>query len=104
MPCYEYEHLEGECGKGKRFELTQSMKDDPLAVCPECGKPVKRVISAPGISSPVGDSHLKNIGFTKLVKRDKGVYENVTATGKESKFWHADQPGTMPDLKKKISD
>ena len=44
------------------------------------------------------------MGFTKLVKRDDGIYENVTATGKESKYWDAAKPETRPDLKSKISD
>jgi len=39
-----------------------------------------------------------------LVKRDQGVYENVTATGKESRYMQADKPETMPNLKGKISD
>ncbi len=34
MPTYEY-----ECRKcGYRFEKFQSMKDDALSVCPECGE------------------------------------------------------------------
>ena len=66
--------------------------------------PVERLISRTFISAPVGDSHLKNIGFTKLVKRDQGVYENVTATGSESRYMHSDKPETMPHLKKKIGD
>jgi putative FmdB family regulatory protein len=40
MPTYEY-----ECEKtGKHFEKFQSMKDAPLAVCPECGGPVHRLL------------------------------------------------------------
>ena len=39
MPTYTY-----ECENGQRFDVFQSMKDDPLTVCPECGLPVKRVI------------------------------------------------------------
>jgi predicted nucleic acid-binding Zn ribbon protein len=42
--------------------------------------PVRRVISAPMLSIPVSNSDYKNAGFTKLVKRDQGVYENVTAS------------------------
>lgn len=39
MPTYDY-----ECDKGHRFELFQSMKDDPLKVCTECGAPARRRI------------------------------------------------------------
>jgi putative FmdB family regulatory protein len=104
MPVYEYEHLEVGCDLGKRFEVTQSMSSDKLAMCPSCGRPVRRLISLVAVSTPKTHSDLKNLGFTKLVKRDSGVYENVTATGKESRYWDANKPETMPDLKSKIKD
>lgn len=104
MPVYEYEHEQEACGLGKCFEVTQSMSSARLASCPQCGGPVKRLISLVAISAPKTSSDLKNMGFTKLVRRDKGVYENVTATGKESRYWDASKPATMPDLKSKIRD
>ena len=40
MPTYEY-----ECQScGHRFEVLQSMSDDPIKRCPECGKKVRRLI------------------------------------------------------------
>lgn len=46
MPTYVYETIPAEAGrKPQRFELQQSMKDAPLAVHPETGEPVQRVIS-----------------------------------------------------------
>jgi hypothetical protein len=66
--------------------------------------PVEKRIGAPEIATPAGDSKLKNLGFTKLVRRDKGVYENVTATGTESRYMKEGDPSTMPHLKKKIQD
>ena len=45
MPIYEY--LCQDCAY--RFELKQSIKDDPLATCERCGKAVHRLISAPAI-------------------------------------------------------
>lgn len=104
MPVYEYEHEQDGCGLGKRFEFTQSMSSAKLSECPKCGGTVKRLISLVSVSMPKGSSDLKNMGFTKLVRRDKGVYENVTATGKESRIWDASKPETMPDLKGKIRD
>jgi putative FmdB family regulatory protein len=41
MPTYEYECK--SCGYA--FEVFQSMKDDPLKDCPECGKEVRRIIN-----------------------------------------------------------
>jgi len=46
MPTYEYETIPKKKGqKPKRFEVQQSMKDDPLTKHPETGEPVRRVIS-----------------------------------------------------------
>ena len=104
MPIYEYEHNGDGCRLGKSFEWTQAISSAKLEECPECGEPVKRLVSLFSVCTPKTNSDLKNLGFTKLVKRDDGVYENVTATGKESKIWDASKPETMPDLKSKIGD
>ncbi|MGR8919661.1 MAG: zinc ribbon domain-containing protein [Gammaproteobacteria bacterium] len=66
--------------------------------------PVAKRMSAPAIAVPLANSSLKNEGFTKLVKRDDGVYENVTATGDESRYMVAGKPETMPHLHKKVGD
>jgi len=104
MPVYEYEHLGEGCALGRGFELSQSMYSAPFTTCPECGQAVRKLISLASINTPKGNSDLKNLGFTKLVRRDNGIYENVTATGKESRIWDASRPETMPDLKSKIGD
>lgn len=68
-------------------------------------EPVRKIITlAPMANTPSGDAHLKNLGFTKLVKRDDGVYENVTRTGTESRYVRSDDRSTMPHFHKKISD
>jgi putative FmdB family regulatory protein len=104
MAVYEYEHTGKACEIGKVFEVEHSIKDDALATCPKCGNPIKRLISRTFVSTPKTDSELKSMGFTKLVRRDQGVYENVTATGGESRYMEADKPETLPDLKRKIND
>jgi predicted nucleic acid-binding Zn ribbon protein len=104
MPVYEYEHQDEGCALGKCFELTQTMYSAPFKLCPQCGQAVRKLVSLSSISTPKGNSALKNLGFTKLVRRDNGIYENVTATGKESRIWDASRPETMPDLKSKIGD
>ncbi len=104
MPVYEYEHKGKACKLGKIFETVHSIKAPPLSSCPECGGAVRRLVSMTNVNTPTTDSDLKNMGFTKLVRRDKGVYENVTATGKESRYFEADKPGTAPDLKSRIGD
>ncbi len=106
MPVYLYDHEKGKgCELGKEFEVEQPITDEALKKCPKCGRKVRRLITPPmTIKSPHSDSDLKSMGFTKLVKRDKGVYENVTATDGESKIFEAGKPETMPDIKKKITD
>ena len=104
MPIYEYQHSGKGCEKGKRFELMQGLGEDALLRCPACGGKVRKVISRVFISCPKTDSDLKSMGFTKLVRRDKGVYENVTALDGESRTWESDKPETMPDIKRRIRD
>lgn len=112
MPVYEY------CceANGKSVEVVHSMRDRITTWGELCAlakvdpgdtpadTPVEKLLFAPGISAPAGNSKLKEMGFTKLVKRDTGVYENVTATGAESRYMNAGDASTMPDLKRKISD
>jgi putative FmdB family regulatory protein len=44
MPTYGY-----ECKKCKHtFDAFQSMKDEPLKVCPKCGKELRRLINGGG--------------------------------------------------------
>ncbi|MDA3969976.1 MAG: zinc ribbon domain-containing protein [Desulfobulbaceae bacterium] len=104
MPVYDYEHIDKSCDIGRCFEYVQSMSSEKLQECPACGEPVRRMISRVNISTPTTNSDLKNMGFTKLVRRDNGVYENVTATGNESRYFDASKPETAPDLARKIRD
>jgi predicted nucleic acid-binding Zn ribbon protein len=66
--------------------------------------PVRKLISAPAIAIPISNSSLKGMGFTKLVRRDTGVYENVTRTGDEARYMNAGDSSTLPHLHKKIAD
>ncbi len=51
MPTYEY-----KCSNGHRFEVVQSMADDPSTECEVCGAPVERVFSPIAV-------HFKGSGF-----------------------------------------
>ena len=71
---------------------------DPMA-------PVKRVIKkAPGVAVSTFNSELKNEGFTKLVKRDDGVYENVTAGEGEKRYMKSGDKESIPHIHKKVGD
>ncbi|MEM8717519.1 MAG: hypothetical protein AAGE92_17400 [Cyanobacteria bacterium P01_G01_bin.4] len=51
---------------------------------------VERLIAAPGrVVVPKSDNDYKRMGFTKLVRRDKGLYENVTANEGQQRFIEA---------------
>lgn len=112
MPIYNY-----FCpANGVSVEVAHSMREDLKTwaeVCARAGidpedtpgsAPVERILYAPALHSPTGDTDLKSQGFTKLVRRDKGVYENVTATGDEKRYVRADDPASMPDFKRKVGD
>ncbi len=51
MPIYEY-----RCDNGHIIEVMQSMRDDALTECTECGAPTRRVLHSPAI-------HFKGSGF-----------------------------------------
>lgn len=97
MPTYVYEILDRK-GRptGKTFELTQSIKDDPITTHPETGAPVRRAIVAPVIgtgmskrSSVLSNKNLERLGFTKYEKKGKGYMERVA--GKEGPRSIADE-------------
>lgn len=104
MPVYEYQHKDEPCKLGQVFEYKQSIHEDPLACCPCCSGEVQKIISRINISCPKTNGELRDLGFTKLVKRDDGVYENVTARNGDNRYMVKGKPETIPDLSKTISD
>jgi putative FmdB family regulatory protein len=104
MPIYEYEHVDTPCPLGRVFELRQTLTEETLSRCPGCGAAVKKVISRTNVSTPKTNSELRDLGFTKLVRRDNGVYENVTARNGDSRYMVSGNPETVPNIKKTISD
>jgi putative FmdB family regulatory protein len=51
MPIYEY-----RCRNGHEFEVFQSMSEDPVSRCRECGAPVERIFHPVAV-------HFKGSGF-----------------------------------------
>ncbi|MFP6806503.1 MAG: hypothetical protein VB957_04885 [Pseudomonadales bacterium] len=113
MPRYDYlcdannrilEVTHGINGKVETWgELCEIVEEDPGGT--PLDSPVHKVIMTPPMANtPKGNSYLKNQGFTKLVKRSDGTYENVTRTGTEKRFLDPKDPSSMPHLHKKISD
>ena len=82
MPLYVYEACDSKknCVKCRGgFEITQSLKDEKLTACPDCGAPIYRVIQAPGLTHSKTDLHYraKRAGFKCLKKVQKGEYEKM---------------------------
>ena len=76
MPVYEYEHL-GIPPEGcpKIIELTHSIHTR-LAHCPDCGHPITKIVSRFAYRKDVlSTSNIKEKGFRRLRRKDKGVYE-----------------------------
>jgi putative FmdB family regulatory protein len=90
MPIYEY-----RCEScGEHLEKLQKLSDDPLEICPSCGKPeLKKLISAAGF-------RLKGSGWYETdFKKDK--QKNLHDSGKtESKPAPACGAGTCCAAKK----
>ena len=91
MPTYVYQVVrpDGSLDESSTFEAVQSMKDQPLTTHPVSGHPVRRVILAPNVAGEhtsaadkrkTSDSNMERLGFTKLVKGDKG-YEKAYGKG-----------------------
>ena len=82
MPLYVYEAKDAQksCAKCRAgLEITQSLKDEKLVTCPDCGAPIYRVIQAPGLTHSRMDLHYraKRAGFNCLKKVQKGEYEKM---------------------------
>ena len=82
MPIYVYEAESPDAGCAKcrdGFEIMQSLRDERLRTCPECGANVVRVIQAPGLTHSKTDLHYraKRAGFHSLKRVNRGEYEKM---------------------------
>ena len=82
MPTYVYEAK--ELGKGCAkcrggFEVVQSLKDERLTACPDCGAEIYRVSPGAWMTHSKTDLHYraKRAGFKCLKKVQKGEYETI---------------------------
>ena len=90
MPIYEY-----KCAKGHVFEAIQSMSDDPLTACEQCGAPVERVFHPIAV-------HFKGSGFYSTDYGSKGK-SGGDGQGKEDKGADSSEKSTDSSEKKKDS-
>ena len=86
------------------YETEQWINDWALTKCPTCGGPVRKLMTAAHIKKRRTDSELRDLGFTKLVRKDDGIFENVTVREGESRIVDRRRPETFPHLHKTIED
>jgi len=90
MPIYEYVASAtpgcASCRNG--FERLQKLADAPVEVCPDCGTPVHRVLSAPQVVAGQGhvlrESNVAKHGFTQYRRVGKGKYEKTAGKGPDT--------------------
>ncbi len=74
MPLYEY-----QCDScDKRFERIQKFSDPPVATCPACGAPVRKLISSPAIQFKGSGFYITDYAKSGQSGKDGGA-ESVRA-------------------------
>ncbi|MBX3302094.1 MAG: transcriptional regulator [Nitrospira sp.] len=92
MPIYEY-----QCeGCAYRFEVKQSMKDDPLTTCERCGKAVRRLISSPGIMFKGSGWYVTDYSDKLKPPSSTGSEPAGTGTGEKKETSPSAAPSTTP--------
>ncbi len=80
MPLYEY-----ECSScHKRTEKIQKFSDPEITICPKCGGPLVRVLSAPAISFKGGGWYADGYGNAKPQSKSSGDSATSTSTTSDS--------------------
>jgi len=86
MPVYTYQAAgEEHCVYCvEPFDRRQKVDAPRLQACPECGSPLRRVMTPPNIaqSGPsLNEDNIAKHGFTRYRKAGKGVYEKTSGRG-----------------------
>ena len=97
MPIYEY-----RCRNGHNFEAIQSMSEDPVSACEQCGAPVERVFHPIAV-------HFKGSGFytTDYARKGAGKGSGDAASEKSDSASKSDAGSdskSKPDSGAKSSD
>ncbi|MBB5058447.1 putative FmdB family regulatory protein [Granulicella aggregans] len=94
MPLYEYECT--ACHK--RTEKIQKFSDPEITICPKCGGPLERVLSAPAISFKGGGWFADGYGNAKPAASgsSEGGSKGSESTKSESKPSGDSSPASTP--------
>jgi putative FmdB family regulatory protein len=91
MPIYEY-----RCANSHTFEVFQSMSEDPVVHCVECGADCERVLSAPAV-------HFKGSGFYTTDYARKGAKKAAADGGSTTEKSTADSGSSKSSDSEKSS-
>ena len=80
MPIYEY-----KCANGHVFETVQSMSDDPITACPECGAAVERVFHPIAVHFKGSGFYSTDYGSKKQAGQEDGAGKDTEKTSKPEK-------------------
>ena len=81
MPTYDY-----ECENGHRFEVFQSMKDDPLSTCVQCdGRAKRRIGAGAGFIFKGGGFYITDYRSKEYKEKSKTESSTPGAGGETSK-------------------
>jgi putative FmdB family regulatory protein len=81
VPTYEYTCR--DCGH--TFEIVQSMTDEPLTMCPECGGSLRKVFAPPAISFRGSGFYATDHGKKSKRPEPKDAVNKKDASGQGSK-------------------
>ena len=95
MPLYTYQAISQDRACGHcvlPFDVMQKLADERLLACPECGHPVKKIITAVHLntgttgspSSTLSEKNIAKNGFTQYRKVAKGHYEKAAGKGPDT--------------------
>lgn len=103
MPTYEY-----ACKScGNMFEIVQSMTDEPLVTCPECGGELRKVFAPPAIAFKGSGFYATDHGkkSKKPAERtaDKGASTAGDGSGTSAGSKDGPKPSTKPSDKPSAS-
>jgi hypothetical protein len=89
MPTYAYAIVKPDGTDGEVFEVFQRISDPPLAVHPETGEPVRKLIVAPQVQTSsdtqrFSKSNLERLGFIRFERKGSGYFEKTAGKGPDT--------------------
>ena len=91
MPIYEY-----KCANGHVFEAVQSMSDDPLTKCEQCGAPVERVFHPIAVHFKGSGFYTTDYGSKKQASQDGAGKEEKPSKPEKKEKAEAKSDSTGP--------